>query len=108
MKAINYLNYLIVGFPIAMALAGWFFDETFWGWGLMSLIITGIFQVIVGLGMFMRSNGRNIYFGTYLIMVVIFLLLWHMTYWKWIFILPPLLALYVTVLLFIEAKKDRA
>lgn len=105
MKILNVINFLLVGFPLTMAFLGCLINDEFLGWGLLSLIITGVFQVIVGLGIFMKSNGRNIYFGIYLIMVAIFFSLWHMTYWKWIFALPPLLALYMTVLLFLKLKK---
>jgi hypothetical protein len=106
MKALNRLNYFMVGFPTVMALLGWLFYEGLWLLALLFTIITGAFQVIVGIGTFIDSGCRNKYFGIYLIAVAIFFLLWTITNWKWIAALPPLLALYMTALLFIEAKQE--
>ena len=98
----------MVGLPLAMALFGWLFYEGLWFWGLLFTMLTGGFQVVAGIGMFIDGSCRNKYVGIYLITVAIFFALWIITDWKWVIALPPLLALYMTVLLIIEAKKERA
>lgn len=104
MRTLNKLNYFMVGFPLIMAVGGLLYEEYLWIYGLLFTIVTGSFQVIVGLGMFINSGCRNKYLGIYLILVAVFFLLWTITDWKWVAALPPILAVYMTVLLFVESK----
>jgi CHASE2 domain-containing sensor protein len=106
MKSINHLNYFMVGCPLLLALTGWLFQETLIYIGLLFTILTGGFQVIVGIGMFIDTDFKHIPIRIYLAVTALFFLLWIFTYWQWIVVMPPLLALYMSVILIIETKKE--
>lgn len=105
MKALNKINYFMVGFPLAMALGGLLFEEYLWMYGLLFTAVTGVFQVTVGICMFIRSGCRNTYLASYLAAVAAFFLLWEVTDWEWMMVLPPVLAMYMSALLYLEAEK---
>ena len=107
MKALSILNYFIVGIPPAMILMGYLCEETLIYYGLWLTLLTGAFQVVVGIGMFIDSFFKHRLIQIYLIGVALFFLLWFITEWKWLLILPPMLAIYMTVILYIEAKKTK-
>lgn len=107
MKGLNYINYFMVGFPLAMGLFGWLFYEGLWMWGLLFTMLTGGFQVLAGIGMFIAGGCKSRLLFLYLTMVAAFFAMSKFTDWKWIIAMPPLLALYMSILLYVEAKKEK-
>lgn len=105
MKALYILNYFIVGIPPAMILAGYLFEETLIYYGLWLTLLTGAFQVVVSIGMFIDSFFKHKLIQIYLTGVALFFLLWFITEWEWLLVMPPALAIYMTVILHIETKK---
>ncbi len=105
MKNLNRLNYFMTGFPIAAVILGCFFEETLIYIGIMFTVITGLFHVIVALGIFIDSGFKHFLIRIYLIITILFFLLWSFTSWDWIVALPAIFAFYLSALLFIEAKK---
>jgi|GEM_PF-2987035 len=105
MKALYILNYFIVDIPPAMMLAGYLFEETLIYYGLWLTLLTGAFQVVVGIGMFIDSFFEHRLIQIYLAGVTLFFLFWFITEWEWLLVMPPALAIYMTVILYIEAKK---
>lgn len=106
MKALCILNYFIVGIPPAMILAGFLWEETFIYYGLWLTLLTGAYQVVLGIGMFIDSFFEHRLIRIYLIGVVLFFLLWFINEWEWLLVMPPALAIYMTVILFIETKRS--
>lgn len=100
------MNLVMVGVPAVLIGLGWTFHLDTLVAGLLFTILTGFFQVIVGIGVFMDSGYKNKFFSIYIILTLLFFALKGLTDWKWVIALPPLLALYITVLLIIEAKKE--
>lgn len=105
MKALNILNIFIVGIPLLLILAGFLFEETLIYYGLWFTLVTGAFQVIVGVGVYVDSGFRHDMARNYLAVVAVFFVLWFIAQWTWLLVLPPALAIYLTVILYIEAKK---
>lgn len=108
MKNVNYMNYAMVGIPLFLTGLGWLIDSELIIIGMLLTIITGAFQAIVGIGMFIDSGYRDNYTGYYLIGVAIFFALWVFTDWQLIIALPPMLALYLSVIIFIKAKNTKS
>lgn len=105
------LNLVFVGFPIALCLLG-IWDEVFLFWGLLSTILTGFFQVIIGFGMYFDEPNDNS-LKVYVSLVISFFVIWIATAFiedgleimRYMFALPPLLALYLTVIIY--KKRNR-
>lgn len=107
MKALNTMNYFMMGIPLGLILTGLVCEETLLYYGLWFTLLTGAFQVVVGIGMFIDSFCKHRFILIYLVAVAIFFLLLFNTYWKWLAIIPPILAIYMTIILFIETKKEK-
>jgi hypothetical protein len=107
MKELNYTNYFMVGIPVISILAGWAFVSGIAYIGILFTMLTGAFQVIAGLGLFFHSGCKDNAVGIYLVAVALFFTLWIFTDWHWIIALPPILALYLSVIIFIKAKNTK-
>ncbi len=107
MKNINYMNYAMVGIPLLLIGLGWLIDSEILIVGMLLTMVTGAFQVIVGIGMFIDSGYRDSYTGVYLIGVAVFFALWILIAQTFIIALPPILALYLSVIIFIKAKNTK-
>jgi hypothetical protein len=103
---INRMNYVVSGIPAFLCFIGIWIDSLLF-WGLLSTIFTGMFQAVVGFKCAF-DDPENIFFKIYVFLVIIFFVLWIITPWLWVLALPPALALYLSVLLFIEAKKEKS
>ena len=111
MKTLNYLNYFFVGVPITLSLIGIINDE-FSLFALISMIATGIFQVVIGIKMLI-DDPRNKHLITYICGVFTFFILWYLnknhfridTVTSLLFSMPPLLALYLSVIIYKKANK---
>jgi len=106
MKDLNRVNYFMVGVPSLLGLLG-FLEPGCWFFGALFTIVTGGFQFITGTGLLIDTGGKRIEYAIYFAGTILFFILWMATDWLWIVLLPPALALYLSVLLFIEAKKEK-
>ena len=110
MKNVFKLNLFFIGFPILLCLIG-LLDENFIFWGLLSTILTGLFQVIVGVGMLV-DEPKDKRLQIYIAAVVLFFTIWllntqfdsndFITYCS--FGIPPCLALYLTFIIYKKRK----
>ncbi|KGO93242.1 hypothetical protein [Flavobacterium subsaxonicum] len=106
MKNINRMNYFITGIPPILLLAGWLFASSVWMIGALLTMVTGAFHIVVGIGLCIETNGKPIYL-IYLLGVALFFILWIITNWENVVYMPPILATYMSVLLFIKAKLEK-
>ena len=110
MKNVFKLNLFFIGFPILLCLIG-ILDENFIFWGLLSTILTGIFQVIVGVGMLV-DEPKDKQLQIYVAAVVAFFIMWLLTaqfglneFITYCLIgIPPCLALYLTFIIYKKRK----
>lgn len=111
MKNINYLNYFFVGVPTILCLIG-IINDNFLFFGVLSTIITGLFQVTIGIKMLIdEPNDRSLI--TYIIGVVTFFMLWFISsifdYQNpMLYIListPPILAFFLSIIIYKKANK---
>lgn len=112
MKQIYYLNLFAVGLPIALCLAG-IFNEIFLFYGLLSTMLTGLIQIVLGVNMLIdepKDRSLKIYFFS----IVLFFLLWILAAYnnhyldKLSYVLlaiPPILAVYLTLIIIKKMKK---
>ncbi len=105
MKNINYTNYFMTGIPCALGILGFLLPQC-WFVGALFTILTGAFQFIVGTGILIDSGGQRKEYVMYFAGTIAFFMLWIFTDWHYVFVLPPVLALYLSVLLYIDAKKE--
>ena len=101
MKAFN--NFF-VGIPIGLALLGFIWNEL-WGIGALFMILTGLVQV-VGAFVWMFDDGLNNALKIYWILTISFFLMWIFTEWQWIWLMPPVIAIYYTILVNHYFKTD--
>lgn len=111
MKNLFNLNLFIIGAPIVMCLMG-FLDENFLLWGLLSTMLTGLFQVVFGIAMLI-DEPKNKHLQLYFSCVILFFCIW-LTSLKFgyvnfgntvLFTIPPCLALYLTVIIYKKIEK---
>ncbi|MCW4470678.1 hypothetical protein OGH69_17030 [Flavobacterium sp. MFBS3-15] len=100
------MNYFMVGVPFLLGLIGFIAPEC-WYIGALFTILTGGFQFITGTGLLIDTGGKRIEYVIYFAGTILFFLLWTVTDWHYIIVLPPALALYLSILLYIEAKKEK-
>lgn len=106
MKSLFKLNLVFIGVPILLCLIG-IIDENFLFWGLLSTMLTGLFQVIVGIEM-LRDEPNDKYLQAYVAAVVLFFITWFVNaqtgYHNFLTFgligVPPLLALYLTFIIY--------
>lgn len=106
MKAIKYLNTFAVGLPILIGLFG-LINENYIGTALVSTMLTGFIQVVLGL-LLLYYNPKNNYLQLYMVTVILFFLLWYLNaehiyseYLTFFLIpMPLLLALYLSIIIY--------
>lgn len=114
MKNLNYLNYFFVGTPILLILTGTLFAKSlgaFIGFGLLFLILTGVFQIITGISLLL-DQPKDKLLQVYISLVVLFFLIFtfNLNILKsdiLYFILipvPPILAIYFSVLIYTKQQ----
>ena len=115
MKTLNYLNFFFVGSPITLILLGLLFDPqqgNLIGYGLFSTILTGLFQVVIGIQMLI-DEPKNKYLKIYTVAVILFFLMLlinvQLLYSDLIYFIlpfiPPVLAIYLSVIIYKKAYK---
>ena len=106
MKNLFKLNVFFVGLPIALCLIG-VFKEEFLFWGLISTMLTGLFQVIAGIKL-LSEEPKDIRLRIYIISVIIFFTLWIINtkigyndiIMYVLFPIPLLLAFYLSIIIY--------
>ncbi|MBF4485907.1 MULTISPECIES: hypothetical protein [unclassified Flavobacterium] len=112
MKAINYLNYFFVGMPILLILIGLISSAEIACCGLLSTILTGLFQLIFGIKMLIDEpqdkNLQNYINGVIFFFLLLFvnalILSWEFVYLILVTI-PPILAIYFSYITFKKAHQ---
>ncbi|AOZ98618.1 hypothetical protein [Flavobacterium commune] len=111
MKIINYLNYFFVGVPTILFLIG-ILKDSFLFFGLLSVIMTGLFQVTIGIKMLIDKPNDK-FLMAYIIGVLTFFILWFIClitdYENPMFYIlistPPILAIYLSIIIYKKANK---
>lgn len=114
MSTLMKLNYFAVGLPLAICLISIFNSEIFMI-ALLAAIITGALQIIIAL-ILLYINPKNIHLYIYFLATILF----FTPYWidlKHVFIeksafiiwgiIPVLLAIYLTYILYNESQKNK-
>jgi hypothetical protein len=103
MKELKYFNTFAILLPFFIGAFGCI-DESYLIIALISTILTGCIQIIIGMSFaFLFPKNKNI--KIYLLLVVLFFVLLFTNlgeYWVWLF--PPLLCLYLTITLYEEKQ----
>lgn len=107
MKNLNRFNLFLVGILVVLGLLG-FVEPGCWFIGALATIPFGAFQFIVGTGMLIDSGGKDVLLQIYFAGAVLFFALWIAGGWFWIIALPPALAVYLSVILYIKAKNRQS
>lgn len=96
----------MTGLPIAFGLLGYIYNPL-WFFAAITPIFTGMFQVTTAISLFIEKDFRSTTLTIYLTVTILFFILWINTSWEWIWAMPPLLAIYLSVIFFIEAKNEK-
>ena len=107
MKRILHLNYFFLVTPIALGLFG-FVYPSLWLFSAITPIFTGFFQIIQAICLFIDKDFKSQALTVYFTVAILFFILWINTSWQRTWAMPPLLAIYLTVILFIEAKNEKS
>lgn len=105
MKTLKYINVFALGLPFLLGLIG-FADNDIWFWALLSTMITGFLQILVAL-LLLFWIPRSIHLYIYFFFTMLFFVLWigfGIEYW--LFVLPALLAFYLTFILYNNKKVE--
>lgn len=112
MKNINYLNYFAVGLPLLILITYPVFKEGSLVFALLSTILTGLIQVILGIKMlFDEPKDKNL--KIYITTVIVFFISWSITarienneFIKYLlFSIPPILAIYLSIIIYKKVKQ---
>lgn len=102
MKNIQKLNLFAISVPIFLLFLNIFFDG-FYLFALVSLILTGLIQIVLSICVSNDFN-KNPHLRAYFILVALFFILWFITYCVYLIILPIVLAFYFTYILHFTLK----
>lgn len=109
MKNIFKLNLAFIGFPIVLCSFG-LIIEGMLVIGLLSTVLTGIFQVVFGINMLI-DEPKDINLRIYIVLVLLFFILWYIMnalYSEYLifllFAMPSLLAIYFSIILYRKTK----
>ncbi len=111
MKSINHLNYFFVGLPIFFCLLA-IFNIGCISFAMLSLILTGIFQITIGLKM-LDDEPHDINLQIYAVSVLLFfislIVIIKMELYDFLnyilFGIPPVIALFLSVIIYKKANQ---
>ena len=106
MKSINYLNYFLTGIPALLIIIGYLTDSDLWMAGALFSILTGLFHIVVGVSFCIETNCKPLYLF-YVLGVIAFFNLWSVTDWETVMPIPPVLELYISLLIYFKAKTKK-
>jgi hypothetical protein len=99
MKTLKVLNTIALGIPLVIGLLG-FIDELFFIYALFSTVLTGLIQVIIAIYLAI-SRPKNNYIIAYFILMFAFFVGWlGFGFNTWIWFLPILLSIYLSILIY--------
>lgn len=98
-------NLLAIGIPITIGFFG-IFSILALAIALLSTIITGILQITIAYNL-LDQHYKNKHLQIYFFTCILFFSLWIFTTWEWIFLIPAILALYMTLIVhFLISEKS--
>jgi hypothetical protein len=111
MKNINYFNNFAIGLPLIILITYPIFKESALFFSLLSTMLTGLIQVIIGIKMF-QDEPNNKHLQIYITSVILFFLLWfinsNLQYYEImsfiLFSIPPVLAIYLSLIIYKKTK----
>ncbi len=103
MKQLIISNWIAVGIPVLLAFFGFIVPET-WILALLSTILTGFIQLVISIVLFSR-NKSGTFLTVYYAGVALFFAL--CAFFPLIWLLPPLLAFYMTWMLHYFGSQER-
>lgn len=96
MTELKNFNWIAIGIPIFVALFG-FIDEDLLFYAIISTMLTGLIQILLGFAFWLnRPNNTKIII--YFLGVTSFFVLLFVCQWKWLWIMPPVLCIYLTII----------
>ena len=112
MKTIKQLNTFAVGLPFLILITYPITKEGAFFFSLLSTILTGFIQVLIGIKMILKEP-RNLYLQIYIIGVLLYFSIYFISLYFRIYQIldifflgvPPLLAIYLSVLIYKKANK---
>ena len=115
MKDLNYLNYFAVGLPLGILITYPIYNEGALLFSLLSTILTGLIQVIIGIKMLIKEP-NNIHLKAYIFFVISFFFLWYINstigyiniLTNTLIAIPAILAIYLTVIIYKKAQNENA
>ncbi|CAD0005686.1 MULTISPECIES: hypothetical protein [Flavobacterium] len=109
MKTINYFNYFFVSIPIFFCLMA-IINIGFLSYAMLSTILTGIFQIVIGLKMYVHEpHDKNLqtYFASVLLFFVSLIIICKMGLYDLLnyilFGIPPVIAIYLSLIIYEKA-----
>lgn len=100
MKLLKILNTIAIGLPIILALLG-LFDNGMFLYALLSTMATGFIQVVIGILFWIKETQNQFIIG-YLIGVLLFFIGIHFTSITTLWILPPILCIYLSLIIYTQ------
>jgi len=103
-------NLIVIGIPLFFFLIG-IWNHGFWVWALLSSILTGLTHLVIGFGMW-YDNPNDRHIKWYCRMVIAFFTSWFLSgllghssnFTNYIIIIPPILAFYLTYIIYKEQR----
>ncbi|MEO7976270.1 hypothetical protein [Flavobacterium sp.] len=106
MKSLNYLNYFFIGLPIFFCLIA-IINIGFLSYAMLSTILTGIFQVVIGLKMLIdepHNKSLQIYAASVALFFISLIVICKMELYDFLnytlFGIPPVIAIYLSVIIY--------
>lgn len=105
MKNLLRLNFFVLGLPFALALLG-LINVNLLFLALLSTMVTGGVQLFIAL-ILLVVNPKNIHLYIYFAITILFFTLWMVFHIEnWLFLLPVVLAVYLTYIVGGEYEKS--
>lgn len=104
MTANQQLNLFAISIPVIIAVFG-IFNYAILAFALLSTIITGISQLTIAYNL-LDQHYKKWYLQLYIFVCILFFTLWIFTNWEWIFAIPLILAIYMTLIVHFFIPKN--
>ncbi|WP_026704385.1 hypothetical protein [Flavobacterium soli] len=105
MNALQKINIIGLSIPLIVYLIGFIIREDLLILALLSTMITGLIQLVIGLKL-LENYSKHPLLQLYFVVVVLFFILWFTTYWDFLWVLPVALAIYMTYILHLINPKN--
>jgi hypothetical protein len=107
MKTISIINYVVLILPIILGLAG-ITSEACYVYALLFTVIASAVQVILAMFMLFKYPGKLLYIYSFTAFLFLLLLMILGIEQFYLFLIPPILALFLTYIIFTERRKEKA